>query len=220
MSGLTPRRRRVAGYTFVELLMSMSILTIGVGGIAAMQKVTVNANQHARNLATATQISQAWLDALRTDATSWNHPSTQQASTDLGQTQWLSALAGAAGTTTGWYRPAWQATRLFGPAFDVMGRPLDTTVAANTARIRFCTHLRLTWLYRDTGSSVTDQRAVVGNGLIRTEVRVFWVRDGKTSHVPADVCGAGTSIATLGAATDTYHFVYQVSAVRQNTAVQ
>lgn len=214
------RRTLARGYTFVELLMSMSILTIGVGGIVAMQKVTVSSNQHARNLATATQISQAWLDELRADGVAWNHPSSRQASSDLGETHWLSALDGATGTGTDWFRPTWQATRRFGPGFDVQGKPVDTSVAANNRHVRFCTHLRLSWLYRDTGSSIADQRVVVGNGLIRAEVRVFWVREGQSGHAGGDVCGGGTSAATIGGATDRYHFVYQVSAVRQNTAVQ
>ena len=200
--------------------MSMSILTIGVGGVVAMQKVTVSSAQHARNLATATQISQAWMDELRADAVAWNHPSTRQATSDLTETQWLTALASAGSVSTGWFRPTWQTSRTFGPAFDVQGRPVNTSVPANNAQVRFCTHLRLSWLYRDTGSTMPDQKAITGNGLIRAEVRVFWVRDGQAGNVPGDVCGGATSIATIGAATNTYHFVYQVSGVRQNTAAQ
>lgn len=214
------KRSRLGGYTFVELLMSMSILTIGVGGIAAMQKVTVSSNQHARNLATATQISQAWLDELRADSAAWNHPSSRLATSDLADTQWLSALASSGGSTTGWFRPAWQATRNFGPGFDVQGRPVNTTDPDNNAQVRYCTHLRLSWLYRDTGSTVADQQAVIGNGLIRAEVRIFWVREGQTAYGTGDVCGGVTPAATIGAATTRYHFVYQVSAVRQNTASQ
>jgi hypothetical protein len=219
MPGLR-RRARAAGFSFVELLMSLSILTIGVGGIVAMQKVAMTSSQHARNLATATQISQAWLDALRADAVAWNHPSTRTATSDLGETQWLSALASSGGLSTGWIRPAWNLGRFFGPGFDVQGKPVNTSVGANNPQVRFCTHLRLSWLYRDTGSTVADQRAVIGNGLIRAEVRVFWVRDGQAGHSATDVCGGATSVATIGSATDRYHFVYQVSAVRQNTAVQ
>jgi len=210
------RRARAAGYSFVELLMSLSILTIGVGGIVAMQKVALTSSQHARNLATATQISQSWLDALRADAVAWNRASPS----DLGETQWLSALASSGGLSTGWIRPAWNLGRFFGPGFDVQGKPVNTSVSTNNAQVRFCTHVRLSWLYRDTGSTVADQDAVGRNGLIRTEVRVFWVRDGQAGHSATDVCGGATSVATIGAATDRYHFVYQISAARQNTAVE
>jgi hypothetical protein len=209
-------RARAAGFSFVELLMSLSILTIGVGGIVAMQKVALTSSQHARNLATATQISQSWLDALRADAVAWNRASPS----DLGETQWLSALASSGSLSTGWIRPAWNLGRFFGPGFDVQGKPVNTSVSTNNAQVRFCTHVRLSWLYRDTGSTVADQDAVGRNGLIRTEVRVFWVRDGQAGHSATDVCGGATSVATIGAATDRYHFVYQISAARQNTAVE
>jgi hypothetical protein len=201
--------------------MSLSILTIGVGGIVALQKVTLTSSQHARNLSIATQISQAWIDQLRADAVVWNHPSTRQPTTsDLADTDWLDAMVGVAGTSTAWFRPAWQGARLFGPGFDVQGRPVDTSVVANAAQVRFCTHLRLSWLHRDVGSNVTEQRGSMGNGLIRAEVRVFWVRDAQSAHTPGDVCGGATPVGTIGTATDRYHFVYQVSAIRQNTAPQ
>ena len=220
---MTPRRRTPSprGYTFVELLMSLSILAIGVSGIVAMQKVTLNSNRHARNMAIASQISQAWLDQLRADAAAWNHPSARFPTTsDLGETNWLSALASASGSTTEWIRPSFVTARRFGPGFDILGRPVDTGVAANNAFLRFCTHIRLSWLYRDTGSGIANESTVVGNGLIRAEVRVFWLRDGQTQHVGGNICGGTTPVATIGAATDRYHFVYNVSAVRQNTASQ
>jgi len=219
-TGFARRARAARGYTFVELLMSLAILGIGVTGIVAMQKVTLTSNQHAKNLAIATQISQAWIDALHADAIEWNHPSTRVAQSDLGTTVWLSTLAGTAGTATDWFRPAWDTTRQFGPGFDIQGKPVNTSVAANVAQVRFCTNLRLSWLHRDTGATVGNQRTTSGNGLVRAEVRVFWVRDGQTGHVGGDTCGGNTTTAVIGAATDRYHFVYQVSAVRQNTAVQ
>jgi type IV pilus assembly protein PilV len=200
--------------------MSMSILALGVSGIVAMQKVTVNSNRHARNLALANQISQAWIDELRADAVAWNHPSASNKSSDLGQTHWLSTLSSAGGGSTEWILPTWVAARQFGPGFDVLGKPVNTGSAANNVYVRFCTHIRLSWLYRDTGSGIANESTVVGNGLIRAEVRVFWLRDGQTLHVGGNACGGSTPVATIGAATDRYHFVYNVSAIRQNTAAQ
>ncbi|HLV65195.1 MAG TPA: prepilin-type N-terminal cleavage/methylation domain-containing protein [Polyangiaceae bacterium] len=201
------RRKGRAGYTFIELLMSLAILTIGVTGVVAMQKVTISSGQHARDLAIATQIAQAWIDQLRTDALAWNHPSARQAASDLGQTIWLAALVG--NDSTDFALPAWNATRKFGPAFDVQGKPVDVSDADNVPLARFCTHIRLSWLYPET-------EPVLGNGLIRVEVRVFWPRDGAAPLDGGNVCG-GTPDA-IGEATDRYHFVYKVSAVRQNTA--
>ncbi len=225
MSRMSFRKRlrasRARGYTFVELLMSLAVLSIGVTGVVAMQKTTLVSNQHAKNLAIATQIAQAWTDALHADGIEWNHPSARRTASDLAtDTVWLSTLGGTVGTMTNWFRPNWDATRQFGPGFDIQGKPVDTSVAARVQQVRFCTHIRLSWLHRDTGETVGNQRTTSGNGLIRTEVRVFWVRDGQTGHVGGDVCGGNTTTAVIGADTTRYHFVYQVSAVRQNTAVQ
>ena len=57
-------RLRARGYTMVELMMALGILAIGVSGIIAMHKVTVAANQHAKNLAVASHIAQAWQEQL------------------------------------------------------------------------------------------------------------------------------------------------------------
>lgn len=195
------------GYTFVELLMSLSILTIGVGGVVAMQKVTVTSNQHAKNLALATAVSQAWVDELNADAVQWNHPSAERATSDLASdTTWLGAVQGQA---QDWFLPSYSDARSFGPGFDAQGAPVDTTDDDAAANARFCTHLRLSWLY-------PEATPVVGNGLIRIEVRVFWLREGQPSLGGVDLCSS--AVADVGAATDRYHFVYAVSAARQNTA--
>ncbi len=207
-----PRRRNavVRGYTFVELLMSMLILTIGVTGVIAMQKITITANQHAKNLALATQISQAWIDQLHADAVAWNHPSAQNAGSDLGETAWLSNVQLM---NKDWIRPAWVEGRAFGPAFDAQGDPIDPTDAA---AVRFCTHIRLSWLFQPSGGGTV----VTGNGLIRAEVRVFWLREGQAGIDKKPLCSGDVNPKAVGAAENrnSYHFVYTVSAVRENTA--
>jgi len=205
--GRIQRRVARAGYTLIELLMSLAILTIGVTGVVAMQKVTISSGQHARDLAIATQVAQAWIDQLRTDALTWNHPSARQATSDLDQTIWLSALVG--NDSTDFMLPAWSDARKFGPAFDVQGKPVDVSDPDNVPHARFCTQIRLSWPYPET-------EPMLGNGLIRVEVRVFWPRDGVAPLDGNDVCGGAPD--AVGAATDRYHFVYKVSAVRQNTA--
>ena len=67
MSSLRGRRARARGYTAVELMLSIGLFAIGVTGIIAMQKLTVVSNQHAKNLAIATNIAEAWLDQLATE---------------------------------------------------------------------------------------------------------------------------------------------------------
>lgn len=202
------RTKKPRGYTAVELLMAISIFAIGVSGIIAMQKVTVVANAHAKNLSIATHVAQAWLDQLATDAAAWNHPSPGTPTADLGETTWL-LLAGtppSANPNPQWVRPAYSITRNFGAGFDAQGQPVTD---ANSANAVFCAHIRVSWLYPDTA----------GNGLLRTEVRVFWLRDGQGGTVNNQpTCDPNTAPNLIENAGLKYHFVHQASAVKQNTA--
>jgi type IV pilus assembly protein PilV len=197
------RRLGTRGYTAVELLMALAVFAVGISGIIALQKVTVVANQHAKNLAIATQIAQAWTSQLTVDAALWNNPSPVTANPDdLGETAWLLE---ADGQKDAWFQPGYIPTRVFGPAFDALGNVVDTNDTSLTQQIQFCTHLKLLRLYpSDTGA-----------GLIRAEVRVFWLRDGQTD---AQFCNSTASNANaIGQAATTYHFVYQTTAITQQT---
>jgi type IV pilus assembly protein PilV len=194
------------GYTAVELLMALAVFAIGVTGIIALQKVAVVSNQHAKNLAIATQIAQSWTSQLTADAALWNNPSPATAKADDAQTetQWLGNVATQGGV---WFQPGFDPVRQFGPAFDALGNVVDPT--AQPQQIQFCAHLRLTPLYPSTA----------GGGLIRAEVRVFWLRDGEASLDPQGLCNAtnATNPTTIGQAITTYHFVYQTTAITQQT---
>jgi hypothetical protein len=187
--------------------MSLLIFSIGVSGVIAMQKVTVTSSQHAKDLAIATQVAQAWVDQLHADAIAWNHPSVFKTNDDLDDTAWLKAVSK---TAKDWVLPAYVSERSFGPAFDVQGKPI-----ADGSDAKFCTHIRLSWLYQPSAPGAT----LTGNGLIRTEVRVFWLRDGKARLNGKSICDPGqTPAAAIGSDLSRFHFVYNVSAVRENTA--
>jgi prepilin-type N-terminal cleavage/methylation domain-containing protein len=188
------------GYTAVELLMAMAVLGIGVSGIIAAQKITVSSNRHSRNLALATQIARSWQDRLVADAAVWNHPSQDVSGTDLDtETEWLRRVG------TGWFRPDESTSGDFGPAFDALGNPVtDTTLLA---RAPFCTHVRLSWLI-----PAAQNRA----GLIRSEVRVFWLREGQGTPNNVPICDSAVTPQLVNGAVNTYHFVYLTSAVKQN----
>lgn len=191
---MTPRTRY--GYTIVELMMSLAVLAIGASGIIAMQKVTVASNQHAKNLAVATRISEAWADALAADASLWN------STTDLtSETAWLRNTP----TNGNWIRPAWVDARQFGPAFSALGDPVQTTSLA-----QFCTDIRLTWLHPADPP---------GSGLIRAEIRVFWKREGAVmTNVVSDICAAANTPAQVTANSDGYRFVMLTTAVSEQVA--
>jgi prepilin-type N-terminal cleavage/methylation domain-containing protein len=186
------------GYTVVELMMGLAIFAAGVTGVIAMQRSVVAANRHARNLTVANGIAQAWLDQLAVDSTLWK--------TNLTQTVWLQSI-NTAGVDGAWHRPApsLPAARNFGPTFNLFGAP----VAGATD---FCVHIRLTWLYRDENGGGRP-----GSGSIRTDVRVFWVRDGGTRIAGDCTTNAAATVANVGAdANDAYFFVHQTGAVAQH----
>ena len=197
------RARGQAGYTAVELMMAISIFGIGVAGIISMEKVTSVSNAHAKNLALATHIAESWLDNLSAEATMWNYPATGTAAPDLtSDTLWLRNVNTTQDAAANWFLPVYSNALLFGPAFDATGNPVNATV--NPGAVAFCSHLRLSWLY---------QPGQDGNGLIRAEVRVFWLRNGQT--FTGSFCAAGTEPQITGN-TGTFHFVQKITAIREN----
>lgn len=196
------------GYTIIELLMAVSVLAIGISGIIALQKVTSVANRQAKDLAIATHIAQTWQERLNADAARWNHPSPVRAGTrDIAtDTVWLRLVETSPGA---WIQPAFDAVLAQGPAFDALGNQVNHVV--NPRQAKFCTHIRLSWLYADDSPRI-------GNGLVRAEVRVFWLRpNGRESLVPNGICDPTTAANILGQQTNDFHFVYATSAIRQNT---
>lgn len=189
-------QRRARGYTVVELMMALVIFAIGVTGVVAMQKVTSNANGHAKNLAIATHIAQSWQERLAVDATQWG----QNGTAVITNTTWVNGV----NSSEEWVLPAQNTTLDFGPGFDALGSFVDITTTAGAARAVFCTHLRLTHLLTTEGSR-----------LVRSEVRVFWPKPGRTFDSGNAYCASGASVTDIGAATNDFHFVYKTTAIRQ-----
>ncbi|MEP7052687.1 MAG: type II secretion system protein [Pseudomonadota bacterium] len=200
---MTLNARTQRGYTAVELMMAISIFGVGVAGIISMEKVTAVSNAHAKNLAIASHIAEAWLDNLANEGTQWNHPTTGDLLSDLNNdTIWLRQVSTTQDAAANWFLPLYSGALNFGPAFDALGNPVN--VALNPGAVAFCSHLRLSYLY---------QPGADGNGLIRAEVRVFWLRDGQT--FAGDFCAAGAVPNINGNAT-AFHFVQKISAIREN----
>lgn len=190
-------RARRRGYTLVELMMALALLAVAVVGIISMQKITVTSNAHAKNLAMAQRIAQAWAGQLELDATTWQ-----------------TSLGGFLNSNAVWQRPDYIDSRNFGAAFDALGNPLSDS-AADLDRARFCSHVRLSWLYPNTMNTG-------GNGVLRAEIRVFWQRPGESTVADAAFCGKPQDtarIGLIGQASDLYHFVYQTVGVRQHSQI-
>jgi prepilin-type N-terminal cleavage/methylation domain-containing protein len=215
--GFAGGRMSAHGYTVIELLMSLTVLALGASGVVAMQRVTIESNRYAKNLAIATRVGEAWADQLEADAARWTLNS------DISNTTWLKA-AGACSQNAGikaWFQPDWNGDRKFGPAFDALGNPVDTSVTAPDSYTQFCAHVQLAWLHcavPPTGGGAK------GSGIIRAEVRVFWRRDDDRSASAASfqttgkaaLCSASevegvNSDINLGA----FNAVYFSTAIRQ-----
>ncbi len=192
------RSQRLArGYTIVELLMAMTVFAIGVTGIAAMQKITLASNLHAKKLAIATHIAQSWQERLTADSALW--PSTAVVLTG---TQWLANGSAA----PEWQRAPTNTAGSFGGTFDPLGR-----FTADVDQAYFCVDIRLT----NMNSISAGTNVIQGNGLMRSEVRVFWPRDGREPSGDAAYCDPNAGASIGEGSDDDYHFVYDVAAVRQ-----
>ncbi len=184
-------RQTRAGYTIVELLMAITVFAIGVTGIAAMQKVTLASNLHAKRLALATHIAQSWQERLVADGSLW-----LATASDRTNTQLLTA-----GNT--WAR----APEIdgFGPTFGPLGE-----YTSDSSKAFFCVYVRLT-------DMLSNGTPIDGNGLLRTEVLVFWPREGRDPSSDAPFCDSDAGLTLDQNSDDNFHFVHKVSAVRQST---
>ncbi len=194
---MSRRVRRERGYTVVELVMALAVMAVGVAGVIAMQGVTAASNRHARDLAVATHIGQAWLEMLGTESSLWTEKN------DLTRTTWL----GTVDSEASWFRPAYSGVLNFGPAFDVLGNAASgPSLAADT---QYCVDLRLLRL----------EDASAGAGLIRAEVRVYWRRDNvvllPATTAPAHACALEPVEVSNDTTGTMFHFVYMSSALRQ-----
>jgi hypothetical protein len=181
--------------------MSLSVLAFGVSGVIAMQKVTVATNRHAKDLAIATRVAEAWADQLAADASTWF--SDQAGNTTRASTDWLQ-LADPAQTTQ-WFIPAYSPARAFGPAFSALGAPVDPNVGAKLEQ--FCVHLRFAFLH-------DEKLPTPGNGVIRAQIRVFWPREDLRDALPSgNLCSL--SDADITDRMNLFHVVYLTTAVRQ-----
>lgn len=204
------RRSSSRGYTAVEVLLSMTILVIGATGVVAMQRAAVQGNVDAREMDMAQSIAREWMERLKRDATLWT-PAVLPAVPPPNLSRAVLVNENLTGT---WFVPQARLTPaapqndVESPGFDALGRDVTGLAytgsdlrAATGPGLRYCTNVRLTPL-------------TVDQTMLRAEVRVFWPRL-LTASPDAQFCSQAPP-ASLDTATDTYHFVYLVSAISQN----
>jgi type IV pilus assembly protein PilV len=173
-------RRKQPGFTLVEVMIAMGIMTVGSLGILSMHHAVSGANRSAHEMNTGLAITERWIERIERDSLAWSTQGLNSA--ELAGTAYLAPL-GTTVTSTGWFTPTpADADESF--AFDYFGR--DTAAAA---QIKYCTNLNLSWLRQ--GSSA------------RVDVRTFWYRaghlGGNATH-PNWVLGTAFRGAACGAA--------------------
>lgn len=196
------------GYTVVEVMMALVVLTLGAVGVVAMQRAVAMGNTNARNLATANGIAQSWVERLRADAQVWND---QGGTPDISDTGWLNT----AGTSppaagAGWTTPATIAYGAGTPAgtdtADIMGADLLRPADATSFGVAYCTQIRLTRFANAPSGALASYYK-----LVRIEVRVIWDRLTQRINCAGLPANFETNIGRYGA-------VYVVAAAMQNTA--
>ncbi len=176
-----PRARRQAGYTMVEVMMAMALLTAGAAGILALQQASIQGNGEARQMTIATTVARTWIERLKRDALSWNTGAAAATPALLAATRYLLNVP-AVGTDPVWMTPAAFADSR--ASYDHYGREI-----ALGADVRYCAQYRLQWV--NPGQA------------IRADVRVWWHRRGRVGAAAANLypdCGVGQE-AAIGADT-------------------
>lgn len=208
--------QRRSGFTLIEVMVALTLMTIGALGLMAMQRHVLIANRHARRVETATQIAENWLERLKIDAMEWplltnNMPQASQAPFNAGArdvatlqfTEWLRQISGAVGV---YQTIAINPTPVVGSgpnisnAFDFQGRDVLPGPGVNHA---YCASFRLNWARWEVGGW---PRA------IRADVRVWWPKERSgvgPATAPFNTCtDTGAALSPGGADNPNFHFVY------------
>jgi len=197
------RRESKRGYTAVEVMMSITLVAVGAVGVMAMQQAAVQGNADAREVDVASSIARMWIERLERDATLW----TPSAITVVPPANINSALLVNESALNGkWYVPQARLSStgsqddVESAGFDILAQDQSSLTASG---LRYCVNLRVTPLTTD-------------DTLVRAEVRVFWPRN-LTIAPDQNYCNQAPP-ATLDEDTQKYHFVYAVTALRQNVS--
>jgi type IV pilus assembly protein PilV len=175
-------RSRRGGFTLIEVMVAVGIVTMGAVGILALQKAALRGNIEARQITTATQITRTWIERIRRDALRWN----TNVAGGTAQTTHLQHLPATLDPGE-WRQPVPNVLAGEYPGFNWQGRD-----EATPAAVRYCVNMRLSWLQMNRSA--------------RVEVRTYWWRTSPGADVavfqgcgdPAAVTNALGNLATGG----------------------
>jgi len=156
------RRTRAAGFTLIEVLMSVVIFVTAALGLLAFQEALMRSNTSANDVTAATYIGEFWLERGRLESLLWN---VDGMDLTVARTPLLAAVGAnvaVPNSNTGWLALPAMGTR---PPGAPLNRYLETWPGpAGTARdyAEFCVQYQATVL--------------MPNEILRLEVRVLWFK--------------------------------------------
>ncbi|MCA9532991.1 MAG: type II secretion system protein [Myxococcales bacterium] len=165
--------RSPGGFTLVEVMMAISVMTVGAVAIFSMQSISVEGARRSREVTTATEVNRYWIERVKLEATLWGP-------TSFTLIDWLNAIPAANGASSDWFLPTARGTgdSLVTAASDWYGAPIAIPSGSGAAPAPYCTSLR--WTRMATG---TDEVA-------RLDVRTWWHRPNRATGVTIQGCGA------------------------------
>ena len=182
------RARRASGFTIVEVIVSMGVMVIGVMAIVGLQSHTVHVNSFARQLSTANEIAQSWLERMKQDGQSWvrraDATSGLSPIQELSRTQWLQQVNAA----PGFFQGIPMGANTSG-AYDFRGTEL---LAGSGVAPFFCTSFKPQWVYPGVS--------------MRVDVRVYWPRE-RSSAIVSCIDTDGP-LNPGGALVNRFHILY------------
>ncbi len=168
------KRGVVAGFTLVEVMTAVALMTIGASGIVMMQGATTRANQLAQESTVAVSFAQTWVERLKRDSLLWIDVG-EAARTAAPGPVYLSAALSSVGTDI-WNLPV--LANGASHAADAYGYDVDTGNALNFPRIRYCVN------FRNVVQHVAPNAFLAPDtDTLRVDVRVWWVRAGDARSV-------------------------------------
>ena len=195
------------GFTLVEVLVSLGVMTIGAMALIGMQQQTTRANARARDMTMAMQIAQNVIERLKLESLAWNNV-TGTAANDLQNSDLLRGVSntGAFSTLPERVSTNLGVTRSLANAFNIFGEDVltSTASAAQLAEVRYCASHRLTWIFST-------------NRAMRADVRVWWSKEAPSRSITADFPLCADDNIRLnpgGTLFDSYHVVYLSTVLR------
>jgi prepilin-type N-terminal cleavage/methylation domain-containing protein len=197
--------RRQHGFTLIEVMVSLGVMTVGAMAILALQQQSIRSNAHARQLTIATEIAERWAERFKQDAQTWNMvgeaSGTPTAADVLSRTKWLKQI----NSRPNEFQQIENLEEPVSNAFDYQG----FDVPSIEKKYFYCASFRPSWVY-------------FGRAM-RIDIRVWWAREniqrmsGGVSNITDQFEDCADPPVTLDPGGEqywNYHVVYLPTVVR------